>query len=76
MEYKRWQVENARRALKNRRVVAISGVRQTGKTAQIWFRDSIVKGKTPYRGFVLYSGEDTLSFGGGMLAVPIAALWN
>ena len=31
-EYKRWQVENAQKSLKNRRVVAISGARQTGKT--------------------------------------------
>jgi predicted AAA+ superfamily ATPase len=42
---------------------------------QIWFKDNIVKGKLPYKGVVLYSGEDTLSFGNGMLAVPIAALW-
>ena len=31
-EYKRWQIENTKKALKNRRVVAISGARQTGKT--------------------------------------------
>ena len=31
-EYKRWQVESTQNALKNRRVVAISGARQTGKT--------------------------------------------
>jgi len=31
-EYKRWQTENIREALKNRRVVVISGARQTGKT--------------------------------------------
>ncbi|MDR0741515.1 MAG: hypothetical protein LBF28_01955 [Rickettsiales bacterium] len=31
-EYKRWQIENTRKALKNRRVVAVSGARQTGKT--------------------------------------------
>ena len=31
-EYKRWQVGNTQKALKNRRVVAISGARQTGKT--------------------------------------------
>ena len=30
---------------------------------QIWFRENIVKGKTPYNALVLYSGEDTLSFG-------------
>ena len=44
--------------------------------SQIWFRENIVKGKIPYKGFVLYSGEDTLSFGDGMSAVPIAALWT
>jgi len=31
-EYKRWLVESTRKALKNRRVVAVSGARQTGKT--------------------------------------------
>jgi len=42
---------------------------------QIWFRENIIKGKTPYSALVLYSGEDTLSFGEGLLAVPTAALW-
>jgi predicted AAA+ superfamily ATPase len=32
IEYNRWQVEKARKALKNRRVVAVLGARQTGKT--------------------------------------------
>ena len=40
-----------------------------------WFRENIVKGKKPYVGIVLYSGEQVLSFGEGLLAVPIAALW-
>jgi len=43
---------------------------------QIWFKENIIKGKKPYTGIVLYSGEHTLSFGGGMQAVPIAALWG
>jgi predicted AAA+ superfamily ATPase len=43
---------------------------------QIWFKKNIVKNKMPYRGIVLYTGEDTLSFGGGMSAVPIAALFT
>ena len=29
----------------------------------------------PYTALVLYSGEDTLSFGEGLLAIPTAALW-
>jgi predicted AAA+ superfamily ATPase len=43
---------------------------------QLWFKENIIKKRMPYRGFVLYSGEDTLSFGNGMTAVPIAALWS
>ena len=42
---------------------------------QIWFMENIIKGRTPYTALVLYAGEDTLSFGSGLLAVPIAALW-
>ena len=42
---------------------------------QIWFKENILKGKIPYTAYVLYSGEDTLSFGDGLLAVPTAALW-
>jgi len=42
---------------------------------QIWFKENIIKDKMPYRGIVLYSGEDTLSFGNGMKAVPAAALF-
>jgi predicted AAA+ superfamily ATPase len=44
--------------------------------SQIWFKKNIIKDKMPYQGIILYTGEDTLSFGDGMLAVPIAALWN
>ena len=43
---------------------------------QKWFRDNIVKDKKTYIGIVLYSGEQTLSFGENLLAVPIAALWT
>ena len=43
--------------------------------SQIWFKENLVKNRMPYRGYVLYSGENTLSFGDGMKAVPIAALW-
>ncbi|MDR1418668.1 MAG: ATP-binding protein [Endomicrobium sp.] len=42
---------------------------------QMWFKNNIVKDKKAYLGIVLYSGSQTLSFGEGMLAVPIAALW-
>ena len=43
---------------------------------QIWFRENIIKNKKPYNALVLYCGEDTLSFGAGLLAVPAAALWT
>ena len=42
---------------------------------QIWFRENIIKKKTKFTALVLYSGEDTLSFGEGLLAVPTASLW-
>ena len=42
---------------------------------QKWFRENIIKNKAPYRSIVLYTGQDTLSFGDGMLAVPAASLW-
>ncbi|GAB7141339.1 ATP-binding protein [Deferribacterales bacterium RsTz2092] len=42
---------------------------------QRWFVRNILKNKKPYLGIVLYSGENTFSFGENMLAVPIAALW-
>ena len=57
---------------------------------QIWFRENIfkrgasggrvsknasLKNSASYKALVLYSGEDTLSFGPGLLAVPTAALW-
>jgi len=43
---------------------------------QIWFKENIVKGKNSYRAIVLYSGEDVLTFGDNLFAVPIAALWE
>ena len=44
-------------------------------TPQLWFRDSVIKNRQPYKAIVLYSGERTISYGENMLAVPIAALW-
>ena len=57
-------------------VKASGNVSREDFAPQVWFKDTIIKGKMPYKGFVLYSGEDTLSFGNGMMAVPIAALWT
>ena len=39
-----------------------------------WFKSNLVK--KPFKGLVLYNGEDTLSFGKDMLAVPMASLWE
>ena len=44
-------------------------------TPQIWFRENIYKGKEKYIALVLYSGDQVISFGENMLAVPTAALW-
>ena len=40
-----------------------------------WFKDNLVKDKK-FTGIILYSGENTLSFGNNMLAVPTTCLWN
>ena len=68
-------VEKEGEGLAGIEVKASSSVSKSDFAPQIWFKENIVKGKYPYRGIVLYTGENTLSFGDGMLAVPIAALW-
>lgn len=39
-----------------------------------WFKNKLVKDKK-FIGIILYSGENTLSFGEDMVAVPTACLW-
>lgn len=39
-----------------------------------WFKDNLAKEKT-FVGIVLYTGEFASSFGDGMWAVPVSALW-
>ena len=40
-----------------------------------WFRDHLAKGRR-FVGVVLYTGKETLSFGNGMLEVPMSVLWT
>ena len=40
-----------------------------------WFRDNLAKGRK-FTGIVLYTGDTTLSFGEGLKAIPLAALWQ
>ncbi|MEI8295601.1 MAG: ATP-binding protein [Alphaproteobacteria bacterium] len=40
-----------------------------------WFKEHIAKDK-PFTGIVLYTGDRVVSFGNGMWAAPISALWN
>jgi predicted AAA+ superfamily ATPase len=40
-----------------------------------WFKNNIVKNQNPVS-IILYSGENTVSFGDGLVAVPMAALWS
>jgi predicted AAA+ superfamily ATPase len=42
---------------------------------QEWFARNLARDK-PFVGIVLFSGEDTLSFGENLLAVPIASFWS
>jgi predicted AAA+ superfamily ATPase len=41
----------------------------------LWFKNNIVKNNEA-ASVILYSGENTVSFGDGLIAVPMAALWN
>jgi len=67
-------VEKENEGLTGIEVKASRSVSKEDFAPQVWFKNNIAKNK-PYQGIVLYSGEDTLSFGNNMLAVPIAALW-
>jgi predicted AAA+ superfamily ATPase len=40
-----------------------------------WFKQNIAKDK-PFVGIIIYTGENTLSLGNDIYAVPMAALWN
>ncbi|MCL2267492.1 MAG: DUF4143 domain-containing protein, partial [Treponema sp.] len=56
-------------------VKAGHGVSKDEFKTQIWFRENIIKNKTPYTGIILYSGDRTIRFEENLLAVPIASLW-
>ena len=56
-------------------VKAGSGVGKNDFRHLVWFRDHFDKGRR-FVGIVLYSGRETLSFGNGMLAVPMSVLWS
>lgn len=55
-------------------VKAGSVVKMSSFKHLIWFRDNAMK-ENNFIGVVLYTGEHTLSFGDGLWAVPINALW-
>ena len=40
-----------------------------------WFQENLAKDK-PFTGIILYTGEEVLSFGNNMYAVPISTLWH
>jgi hypothetical protein len=78
-------IERNDRAMVGIEVKASHSVSKEDFAHQIWFKENIIKSRTSkggtpkdgtsYNALVLYSGEDTLSFGDGLLAVPTAALW-
>jgi predicted AAA+ superfamily ATPase len=57
-------------------VKASHSVSKDDFTPQKWFKENIIRDKKPYTGIVLYAGENKISFGDNMTAVPVAALWN
>lgn len=42
----------------------------------VWFRERMLKDKTPFVGLVLYTGDQVLRFGEHLWAVPMHALWG
>ena len=68
-------VEDADCNLAGVEVKAGSGVGKNDFRHLAWFRDHLAKGRR-FVGIVLYSGRETLSFGNGMLAVPMSVLWS
>lgn len=69
-------VERADKSLAGIEVKASHSVSKSDFAPQVWFRDNIAKGKSPYTGYVMYAGEDVLRFGEDMIAIPIASLWR
>jgi predicted AAA+ superfamily ATPase len=68
-------IENERGTLLGIEVKAGSAVSKNDFKHMGWFRHSIVPEKK-FIGVVLYTGENVLSFGPDMYAVPLAALWS
>jgi len=69
-------VEKEDNALAGIEVKASRSVSTNDFAPLIWFRDNIAAKNSSFRGIVLYSGEDVLSFGGNMHAIPIPLLWT
>ncbi|MBQ3315824.1 MAG: ATP-binding protein, partial [Kiritimatiellae bacterium] len=68
-------VEDADGNLAGVEVKAGAGVGKNDFRHLEWFREHLTKGRR-FVGIVLYSGSETLSFGNGMLAVPMSVLWS
>jgi predicted AAA+ superfamily ATPase len=67
-------IENDRGVLLGVEVKAGSAVSRNDFRHILWFKQNIAP-DSEFMGIVLYSGENVLSFGPDMYAVPIAALW-
>lgn len=68
-------VEDADGNLAGVEVKAGSGVGKNDFRHLAWFRDHLAR-ERKFVGIVLYTGSETLSFGDGMLAVPMSVLWS
>ena len=68
-------IENERGTLLGIEVKAGSAVSKDDFKHMVWFKHNIVTDRE-FIGVVLYTGENVLSFGPNMYAVPIAALWS
>jgi predicted AAA+ superfamily ATPase len=69
-------IEDGDGSLAGIEVKASHSVSKDDFAAHKWFSENIIRGKNTYIAIVLYTGENKLSFGENMLALPIAALWE
>ncbi|MBX3487055.1 MAG: ATP-binding protein [Candidatus Paracaedibacteraceae bacterium] len=67
-------IENADGDLLGIEIKAGSSVQRSHFKNLEWFKTTVAKNKR-FQGIVLYTGQDVLSFGDRMWAVPISSLW-
>ena len=68
-------IENDRGEILGIEVKSSSSYSASDARHLLWFKQNIVKDK-PFTGIIMYTGENTISLGYNIYALPMAALWN